>query len=230
MKEEKKHSWEQLEAQWRERLHEQEATAPAFNWEQLDSKAARPVIPLWKKVTQSPWAWAAVLGLSIGLNWQQVENTQSIMPTFQVSQKRAFKQKDPSFIPHLDHQEAIIGQVDEVSQPDLITSNPVQSEEPVKANELQQVPETNEEEVVFVRVDIDPIEENSMQPAVEVIEQPIKRKRNLLGQILRQVIAREAGGWRNIANSNDKLTEGIHQVANTVIRTEQTVKQKLQLQ
>jgi predicted transcriptional regulator len=100
----------------------------------------------------------------------------------------------------------------------------------VIAAELPPVSKADEEEVVFVRVDIDPVEENHIQSAVEVIEKPIKRKRNLLGQILRQVIVREAGGWRNIANSNDKLTEGIHQVANTVIRTEQTVKQTLQFQ
>ena len=230
MKEENKHTWEQLEAQWRKRLHEQEEPAPAFNWEQLDAKSARPMIPLWQKVVQSPVAWAAVLGLSIGLNWQQVDYTPTSMPVFEVSRKRPIERTVPSIIQNSDPQEAKIVRVEEESQPALITPNPVQTAEPVFVAELPQVSKADEEEVVFVRIDIDPVEENHIQSAVEVNEKPIKRKRNLLGQILRQVIVREAGGWRNIANSNDKLTEGIHQVANTVIRTEQTVKQTLQFQ
>jgi hypothetical protein len=79
-------------------------------------------------------------------------------------------------------------------------------------------------------VDIDPIEEKSVTPVTEVTEKPIKRKRNLIRQLIRQVIVGEPGGWREIANSNDKLSDGIHQVANTVIRTEQSVKQTLQIQ
>ena len=152
------------------------------------------------------------------------------MPVFEVSQKRPIERTVPSIIQNSDPQEAKIVRVEEESQPALITPNPVQTAEPVIAAELPQVSKADEEEVVFVRIDIDPVEENHIQSAVEVNEKPIKRKRNLLGQILRQVIVREAGGWRNIANSNDKLTEGIHQVANTVIRTEQTVKQTLQFQ
>jgi hypothetical protein len=117
-----------------------------------------------------------------------------------------------------------------VSQPIAVTPNPIQEIDVATSSELPKVNEPSEEDAIYVRVDIDPIEENQIQPAIEEYEKPVKRKRNLLGQILRQVIAGEPGGWRDIATSNEKLTEGIHQVANTVIRTEQSLKQTLQLQ
>ncbi|MEY3645762.1 MAG: hypothetical protein RL127_470, partial [Bacteroidota bacterium] len=151
------------------------SVAPAFNWEQLDAKSARPMIPLWQKVVQSPVAWAAVLGLSIGLNWQQVVYTQTSMPVFEVGQKRPIEQTVPSIIQNTDPQEAKIVRVEEESQAALITPNPVQTAEPVIAAELPPVSKADEEEVVFVRVDIDPVEENHIQSAVEVIEKPIKR-------------------------------------------------------
>lgn len=231
MKEENKHAWEQLDAQWRKQLHEQEEPAPAFNWEKLDAKATQPVIPMWRKVTQSPWAWAAVLGIAIGINWQPVEIGQNALPIFAMDKKSTLQSSSPVIGKQSLPQIATAPtEVAEVSGPTVVYANPIEVNEVPSLSESPNITEKVEEDAIYVRVDIDPIEEKHIQPAVEVMEKPIKRKRNLLGQILRQVIAGEPGGWRDIANSNEKLTEGIHQVANTVIRTEQSVKQTLQLQ
>jgi hypothetical protein len=230
MKDKNKFTWEQVEAQWRGQLKQQEEPAPAFNWDQLDATNSRPIIPLWRRVTQSPWAWAAVLGLSIGLNWQNVErvetpiaevgpvNMQVDVPTKQLVVLKVEKQANPDW------------HAAEVIQPVVMPQNPMKEIAVAKSVELPQETNSKENEAIFVRVDIDPIEEKSFNPVNDVAEKPVKRKRNLISQLIRQVIVGEPGGWREIANSNDKLSDGIHQVANTVIRTEQSVKQTLQIQ
>lgn len=230
MKDGKKYTWEQVEAQWRGQLKQKEESVPAFNWDQLDTLTSRPIIPLWHKLTQSPWVWAAVLSLSIGLNWQNLETIktpkaevatakkQIVGPTEEVVVLKVEKQANPDWL------------VAEVIQPFVIQQNPVQEIEVVKSVELPQETNSEEDEAIFVRIDIDPIEEKSFIPVIEVAEKPVKRKRNLISQLIRQVIVGEPGGWHEIANSNDKLSDGIHQVVNTVIRTEQSVKHTLQIQ
>ncbi len=231
MKEENEESWDRLEAHWRDRLGKQEESFPAFDWEKLEAVSVRPTIPLWRQLTESPWVWAAVLGIAIGINWQQVETAPNSLPVIAVQEKNTIK----SSAPEVELQtEKLVDKIRPVvalvSPPTDPSPNPIEVIEVAKSAELPKVVEKTEEDVIYVRVDIDPMEENRLQPAEEVIEKPMKRKRNLLGQILRQVVAGEPGGWRDIANSNQKLAEGIHQVANTVIRTEQSVKQTLQIQ
>jgi hypothetical protein len=231
MKEENEDSWDRLESQWRDQLDKQDAPVPAFNWEKLDTVSERPTIPLWRQLTGSPWVWAAVLGLAIGINWQQVEPGSSALPAY-VLKEKITEQAGESALVFQKEKKAVSIQPEiiPVSQPIAMPQIPIQEVEAAKSTEMPKVTEHTEEDAIFVRIDIDPIEENRIQPALEEYEKPIKRKRNLLGQILRQVIAGEPGGWRDIATSNEKLTEGIHQVANTVIRTEQSLKQTLQLQ
>jgi hypothetical protein len=231
MKEENEESWDRLESKWRDQLDKQEAPVPAFDWEKLDAVSERPTILLWRQLTESPWVWAAVLGLAIGINWQQVEPGPSALPAYGLKEKIATQASESVLVLQKEKKvDSIDRNIIQVSQPNAITPNPIQEMEVAKSTELPRVTEHTEEDAIFVRIDIDPIEENQIQPALEEYEKPIKRKRNLLGQILRQVIAGERGGWREIATSNEKLTEGIHQVANTVIRTEQSLKQTLQLQ
>jgi len=231
MKEENKESWDRLESQWRDQLDKQEVPVPAFDWEKLDAASKRTTIPLWRQLTESPWVWAAVLGLAIGINWQQVELGPNALPAYVLKEKIADQAIESALVFQKEKKDnSIQPEIIPVSQPIAVTPNPIQEIDVATSSELPKVNEPSEEDAIFVRIDIDPIEENQIQPAVEVLEKPVKRKRNLLGQILRQVIAGEPGGWRDIATSNEKLTEGIHQVANTVIRTEQSLKQTLQLQ
>lgn len=233
MKDKNKFTWEQVEAQWRGQLKQQEEPVPAFNWDQLDASNSRPIIPLWRRVTQSPWAWAAVLGLSIGLNWQNVETAQTVLPTVAVTQKQ-MEEPSEQLISKQDAPKVRAQMIESIgiaTKPADISPVAVEEIAVAKAVDLPKAVESkDEEEVVLVRIDIDPIEEKKAMLVQETFEKPVKRKRNLLGQIFRQVISGEPGGWREIANSNDKLSDGIHQVANTVIRTEQSVKQTLQFQ
>ena len=230
MKEEKEASWDSLESQWRDQLDKHEAPFPAFDWEKLDV-GSKPTIPLWRQLTESPWVWAAVLGIAIGINWQPVETVQNSLPVLAVQEKNTIKSTTPEIALYAEQPApAKRPGVELVNQPNVLTPSPIEVVDVVKSTEMPKELEKTEEDVIYVRVDIDPMEENRIQPVEEVLEKPMKRKRNLIGQILRQVVAGEPGGWREIANSNEKLAEGIHQVANTVIRTEQSVKQTLQLQ
>ena len=229
MKDEYKNTWEQVDAQWRAQLRKKEEPAPEFNWKQLDDVTTRPVIPLWRKVSLSPWSWAAMLALSIGLNWQSVETEPTVLPVLAAEKNVTIAPTDPLLVSQVKKQGIPNGHVAVEMKPEAPQQNPVPEIEVAKSVELPQVTKSEEEEAVFVRVDIDPIEEKSFTPVTEVAEKPIKRKRNLISQLIRQVLVGEPGGWREITNSNDKLSDGIHLVANTVIRTEQSVKQTLQL-
>jgi hypothetical protein len=231
MKDEHKNTCEQVDARWRAQLGEKEEPAPEFNWKQLDDVTARPVVPLWRKVSQSPWGWAAMLALSIGLNWQSVETAQTSLPKIAAMEKKEINFSVP-IIALKAPKEAMQIRPDKVllNLSTVLADNPKEEIQVVKSEELPKSIENEEDEIILVRVDIDSIEEKSFTPVTEVAEKPVKRKQNLISQLIRQVIVGEPGGWREIANSNDKLSDGIHQVANTVIRTEQSVKQTLQIQ
>ncbi len=229
MKDEHKNTWEQVDAQWRAQLGKKEEPAPEFNWKQLDNVTTRPVIPLWRKVSLSPWSWAAMLALSIGLNWQSVETEPTVLPVLAAEKNVVIAPTEPMLVSQVEKQGIPNGHFAVKIKPEAPQQNPVPEIEVAKAVELPQVTKSEDEEAVFVRVDIDPIEEKSLTPVTEVAEKPVKRKRNLISQLIRQVLVGEPGGWREITNSNDKLNDGIHLVANTVIRTEQSVKQTLQL-
>jgi hypothetical protein len=229
MKDEHKNTWEQVDAQWRAQLGKKEEPAPEFNWKQLDDVTTRPVIPLWRKVSLSPWSWAAMLALSIGLNWQSVETEPTVLPVLASEKNVVIAPAEPQLVSQVEKQ-VIPNRHDAVEiKLDAPQQNLVPEIEVAKSVELPQETKIEENEAVFVRVDIDPIEEKNLTPVTEVAEKPVKRKRNLISQLIRQVIVGEPGGWREITNSNDKLNDGIHLVANTVIRTEQSVKQTLQL-
>jgi hypothetical protein len=230
MKDEHKNTWEQIDARWRAQLGEKVEPAPEFNWKQLDDVTTRPVVPLWRKVSLSPWSWAAVLALSIGLNWQSVETEPTVLPVLASEKNVVIALAEPLLVSQVEKQGIPNRHVAVEIKPDTPQQIPVPEIEVAKSVELPQETKSEEDEIILVRVDIDPIEEKSVTPVTEVIEKLVKPKRNLISQLIRQVIVGEPGGWREIANSNDKLSDGIHQVANTVIRTEQSVKQTLQIQ
>jgi hypothetical protein len=230
MKDEHKNTWEQIDARWRAQLGEKVEPAPEFNWKQLDDVTTRPVVPLWRKVSLSPWSWAAVLALSIGLNWQSVETEPTVLPVLASEKNVVIAPTEPLLVSQVEKQGIPNRHVAVEFKSEAPQQIPVPEIEVAKSVELPQETKSEEDEVILVRVDIDPIEEKSVTPVTEVIEKLVKPKRNLISQLIRQVIVGEPGGWREIANSNDKLSDGIHQVANTVIRTEQSVKQTLQIQ
>jgi hypothetical protein len=89
-------------------------------------------------------------------------------------------------------------------------------------------------EEVWVRIDINPVEENVKPAVVAQQEAPVlTKKKTFLGRLLKQVKQVAAGeqlDWQELKEGNRSLEDGIHQVANTYYRTEQTVKQTFQIQ
>jgi hypothetical protein len=97
---------------------------------------------------------------------------------------------------------------------------------------VEEKPEQSEE--IWVRVDIDPVEEiiNPVRVAKQA-ELPVKKKKTFVGRLLKQVkqvVAGEQLDWQQLKEGNQPLEDGIHQVANTYYRTEQTIKQTFQIQ
>jgi hypothetical protein len=96
-------------------------------------------------------------------------------------------------------------------------------------------PKEEESEEIWVRVDIDPVKENAKPVSVAYQEEPEqpKQKKSGLGRFLkqlRQVVKGEQPDREELRERKPSLVDGIHQVANTYYRTEQTVKQTFQIQ
>jgi hypothetical protein len=86
---------------------------------------------------------------------------------------------------------------------------------------------TELEEVITVRLDIDPIEE--VKPAFT----QQKRRKSLFGKIvgeIRQVLDGEPVNWQKLKEGNSAFENNIHNVANTYIKTEENLKRTLQIQ
>jgi hypothetical protein len=83
------------------------------------------------------------------------------------------------------------------------------------------------EEVIIVRLDIDPIEE------VKPTFTQQKRRKSLFGKIvgeIRQALDGEPVNWQKLKEGNPALENNIHNVANTYIKTEENLKRTLQIQ
>ena len=86
---------------------------------------------------------------------------------------------------------------------------------------------TDPEEIVTVRLDIDPVQEEEDRPVAK------RRKRTLLGKIIgeiRQALDGEPVNWQKLKEGNPAFENNIHTVANTYVKTEENLKRTLQLQ
>jgi hypothetical protein len=85
------------------------------------------------------------------------------------------------------------------------------------------------EEIVTVRLDIDPVVEEEVKPALT----QQKRRKSLLGKIvgeIRQVLDGEPINWQKLKEGNPAFENNIHNVANTYMKTEENLKRTLQIQ
>jgi hypothetical protein len=83
------------------------------------------------------------------------------------------------------------------------------------------------EEIVTVRLDIDPVQEEEERPVAK------RRKRSLFGKIvgeIRQALDGEPVNWQRLKEGNPAFENNIHNVANTYVRTEENLKRTLQIQ
>jgi hypothetical protein len=114
----------------------------------------------------------------------------------------------------------------------VLLSEPVVTEE-IKHKEevaaVQPLIESKAEpvEIVTVRLDIDPIQEEEERPVAK------RRKRSLFGKIvgeIRQALDGEPVNWQKLKEGNPAFENNIHNVANTYVKTEENLKRTLQIQ
>jgi hypothetical protein len=241
MKEPNNTSWEALEKAWQKQVQETSDKVPSNLWDELEAHLdEKPIRPLWSRLSLSPWTWsaAAILAVVIGINWenstpatqQSVAQTKVLAPVKEEAGIVAVQEshKGVSLIEtkpvevHYSQGESI-----PALEQSIVAQEPIEiiakaEEKPAQAEEI------------WVRIDINPIEENAKPVEVAQKEAPVvTKKKTLMGRLLKQVIQVVAGeqlDWQELKEGNRPLEDGIHQVVNTYYRTEQSIKQTLQIQ
>ncbi|MEY2895430.1 MAG: hypothetical protein RIS42_1149 [Bacteroidota bacterium] len=236
-------SWEALEKAWQKQIQTQESDVPANMWERMEQRMDKKTIrPLGFRMT--PWVWsaAAVLALIVGLNWESAvtlpQHSKTVKQTVS-STKRLSETTQSPFVATAapvskpTAKQPIKYEANQVGtpsfeQPAIIPQEP----QPVVA---QAAKTADQPEEIWVRIDINPIEEAAKPISVAQREDMpvLTKKKTFVGRLLKQVkqvVAGEQLNWQELKEGNRSLEDGIHQVANTYYRTEQTVKQTFQIQ
>jgi hypothetical protein len=233
-------SWEALEKAWQKQIQAHESEVPANMWErmekQLDEKRVRP---LWLRMNTWVWSAAAVIAILISLNWESSVTPAKTAPTVTQVKNQQPDHAAPGELPVLATQKAapeVIIREQKHREPEQVYTPSVEpgiilnDQQPVLAK-VDSKPEAEEE--IWVRVDIDPIESPKPLSVAQLDATPTKKRKGLLGRLIKQVkqvVAGEDLDWQQLKEGNRPLEDGIHQVANTYYRTEQTVKQTFQIQ
>jgi hypothetical protein len=236
-------SWEELDKVWRKKIQDQADDVPANLWDKIETRLdEQQVRPMWTRIRMSPWTWsaAAVITILIGLNWNQGKQEEKVNPLVVESKTKPTPSetiKLPSDVETIVAIQAKPTIMRESLAPTIIEKLPAvekqvmeEAKEPIAAVAPKQ--EVSDE--IWVRVDIDPVEQKAEPIAVAYQEndQPAQKPRKL-GRFLKQlkqIVKGEEPIWQELREGKPSLIDGIHQVANTYYRTEQTVKQTFQLQ
>jgi len=241
MKEPNNTSWEALEKAWQKQIQESSDEVPSKLWEELEARLdEKPARPMWTRVSLSPWTWsaAAILAIVIGINWES--STPTTQQTVAQTKVQTPAKEQISVVAKEERHERVsrIQSKPEIPRHAQDQTTPaieqvVVTQEPnVTIAKAEEKPEQVEE--IWVRIDINPVEEN-VKPVVLAKQEPseITKKKTFIGRILKQVKQVAAGeqlNWQELKEGNRPLEDGIHQVVNTYYRTEQTVKQTFQIQ
>jgi len=226
-------NWNSVEEKWREQLQNKSDDIPEGLWsrieEKLDDKPVRR-FPIY-------WAAAAMLLIAFGIGWNY-----NPAPEEDIQVTKAEKSSAPVEMADTEPSPLVL-KVENSSVPTLKTSPPEVVMAPAtnpESNVIEQAPveivvastpivekKSEPEEVIFVRLDIDPIEE--VKPAFT----QQKRKKSLFGKIvgeIRQALDGEPVNWQKLKEGNPAFENNIHNVANTYIKTEENLKRTLQIQ
>jgi hypothetical protein len=224
-------NWNSVEEKWREQLLNKSEDIPEGMWsrieERLEEKPTRR-FPIY-------WAAAAMLLLALGLSWTwntapeettQVAKTEKMVAPLE--KVETTDSKPLNVLNKATFQKASL-------QPTLDVATPVASviEEAPKEETIASVPmiEKQEEsqEILTVRLDINPVVEEEIKPAFT----QQKRRKSLFGKIvgeIRQALDGEPVNWQKLKEGNAAFENSIHTVANTYVKTEENVKRTLQIQ
>ena len=227
--------WNSVEEKWREQLQNKSEDIPEGLWsrieERLEEKPSRR-FPIY-------WAAAAMLLLALGLSWNwnpaleegAVEVTRVIEKTEAPVEKAATYVSEALIVPTKATESTFTkARFERVS----MEESPVNVvEESPKEEIVATVPATEKKdespEIVTVRLDIDPIEEEEVKPAFT----QQKRRKSLFGKIvgeIRQALDGEPVNWQKLKEGNASFENSIRTVANTYVKTEENLKRTLQIQ
>ncbi len=228
--------WNSVEEKWREQLQNKSDDIPEGLWSRIEERLEE------KPLRRFPfyWAAAAMLLIAVGLswNWQTESTTTSAVAT------TVLKAEKPANLVTSESNETTeeqqISAISVSSKPAEIPETSTDVAEPILVQDVINKEEViiaapnmenklePEEEILTLRLDIDPITEE-----VRPVANSTKRKRTLFGKILgeiRQALDGEPVNWQKIKEGNPALENNIHTVANTYIKTEENLKRTLQLQ
>jgi hypothetical protein len=227
--------WNSVDEKWREQLQNKSEDIPEGLWSRLEERLEE------KPVRRFPiyWAAAAMLLLALGLSWnwnsapeKAAEVTHIIKKTDSPVEKVAASASEPLIVAN-KAPESIILKASlkpvsiEESPVSLVVDSP--KEEIVAAVPVIEKKEESQE-IVTVRLDIDPImEEEEVKPTFT----QQKRRKSLFGKIvgeIRQALDGEPVNWQKLKEGNPAFENNIHNVANTYIKTEENLKRTLQIQ
>jgi hypothetical protein len=230
-------NWNSVEEKWREQLQNKSDDIPEGLWSQIEERLEE------KPVRRFPtyWAAAAMLLLAVGLSWNwndvpeetngvaKTEKTEVLVEEIAASisdisgplnvQKKASESTNgqASLNPALEVESPVATVIQESPKDEIVATVPVID----KKEESQ--------DIVTVRLDIDPIVEEEVKPAFT----QQKRRKSLFGKIvgeIRQALDGEPVNWQKLKEGNPAFENNIHNVANTYVKTEENLKRTLQIQ
>lgn len=227
-------NWNSVEEKWREQLQNKSDDIPEGLWSRIEERLEE------KPVRRFPvyWAAAAMLLIAFGIGWNYnpaAEEDIQVTKGEKSSSPVEMAVKEPS--PLVTSDRVFAAQVIKTTEsveimatsttPEVIIKEQAPTEIVVGSTPPIVEKKSEAEEVIIVRLDIDPIEE--VKPAFT----QQKRKKSLFGKIvgeIRQALDGEPVNWQKLKEGNPALENNIHNVANTYIKTEENLKRTLQIQ
>jgi hypothetical protein len=227
-------NWNSVEEKWREQLQNKSDDIPEGLWSRIEERLEE------KPVRRFPiyWAAAAMLILALGLSWNWKAVPEESTEVAKTEKTVAPLEKVPSAVPE---EMVVSNKVIEATstktslKPALEVESPVATviQESPKDEIVATVPVIEQKEesqdIVTVRLDIDPIVEEEVKPAFT----QQKRRKSLFGKIvgeIRQALDGEPVNWQRLKEGNPAFENNIHNVANTYVKTEENLKRTLQIQ
>lgn len=225
--------WNSVDEKWREQLSNKSEDIPEGLWSRLEERLEE------KPTRRFPiyWAAAAMLLIALGLSWnwnvvpEKAAEVARVIEKMEVPvEKFAASVSEPLIVPakatKSTFAKASVQPVSIEESPASVVVVDSPKEEIVAAVPII-VKKEESPEIVTVRLDIDPITEES-KPVANV-----KRRKSLFGKIIgeiRQALDGEPVNWQKLKEGNPAFENNIHNVANTYIKTEENLKRTLQIQ
>ena len=245
MKHSSEKDWNSIESTWRKKMQEEKSPVPAGVWEKLSDRLDAEEKP--KVFFISSWPWAAVLVIGLGLSWlwltpleeevsvssnaspQSIAVQPSPIQPKGISKALALEERKVSSMAmaHLNVSQKLsqrtIEKNSSLREPTFVKEEIVQNPSVAANSTVEKV--TEEEEAVWLKLEIEPVVRTTEEEMERVTEVTPVKKRSF-GQLIKkikQVIKGNPGEW-------SELKENFHLVANKYVQTEETIKQKFQIQ